>query len=119
MNITSPIQRVILYFATGSAEALTVILILRWTTGMAGVSSLVPASIGLCLFGFLLRLHVSRQKAYTMYSAVFLLIVMLFFLTDDHVDATGHHTRLASDAAAATPTRVPRRVAYDAVRSTG
>lgn len=75
---------------------------------MAGVSSLIPASIGLFLFAYLLSLHTSKQKAFTGYAAVFLLIVMLFVLTDDHVDATGHHTRLTSGAAAAIPHRVPR-----------
>ncbi len=80
-------RRTLLYVATGLSELVAVIMVLRWATHSASVSTvLVPAVIALAIFLVLLRLHPARERAYTVYAGLCLAAVMLFFLVADHVD---------------------------------
>lgn len=80
-------RRTLLYLSTGISEIVAVIMVLRWATHSASASTvLVPAAIALAIFLFLLRLHPTRERAYTIYAGLCLAAVMLFFLIADHVD---------------------------------
>lgn len=79
-------RQLILYAATGLCEIVAVLLVMRWTTGRADSSVLVPAGAALAVFFLLLQLHAARQRAYTVYAGLCLAAVMLFLLFVDHVD---------------------------------
>ncbi len=80
-------RRTLLYVATAISEIVAVIMVLRWTTHIAPTPfTLIAAAVPLALFLFLLRLHPTRERAYSVYAGLCLAVVMLFFLIVDHVD---------------------------------
>jgi len=73
------IRLYILYFFTVLAQMAGGVLPLLWLHHRVTAVFLIPAAIGVALFFYLLRRHKApRQVAYTIYAAVYLLVVMLY-----------------------------------------
>ena len=70
-----------LYFFTFLAEMVGGMLPLLWLHQRVTAKFLIPAGIAGAMFFYLLHLHdVPRQKAHTVYAALYLVAVALYYL---------------------------------------
>lgn len=75
-----------LYFFTFLSEMVGGMLPLFWLHQWITAKFLIPAAIAGAMFFYLLHLHnFPRQKAYTVYAALYLVAVMLYYLLQNHV----------------------------------
>ena len=75
-----------LYFATFLTEMVGGIIPIFWLHHRLTAIFLLPAAIAASIFFYLLHRHEApRQKVYTVYAALYLAAVMLYFLLGEQV----------------------------------
>ncbi len=80
------IRLYLLYFVTFLAEMVGGVIPIFWLHHRVTAIFLVPAAIAGSIFFYLLHLHgAPRQKVYAVYAALYLVAVMVYFLTGDQV----------------------------------
>ncbi|AWL03023.1 hypothetical protein ACFOHT_02530 [Massilia oculi] len=80
------IRLYLLYFLTFLAEMIGGIIPIYWLHHRATTIFLLPAAIAGSIFFYLLHRHAApRQKVYTVYAALYLAAVMLYFLLGEQV----------------------------------
>jgi len=73
------IRLYILYFFTVFAQMIAGVLPLLWLHHRVTAVFLIPATVAAAIFFYLLRRHrAPRQVAYTIYAALYLVVVMLY-----------------------------------------